>query len=101
MTKTSKQGIREKLRRLNALAAPDGWERDINFDVPWWRFAVIGAFFPAVLLGLRLLTGGGLTLGAWAMILLAGLPLWLIPPLRALYLRRRAHLAQKSEGGES
>ena len=84
-------------RRFNRLANPGGWERDINFDVPWWKAAVTGAFLPVVLIGLHLLSGRPFTPGAVALILLAGLPIWLIPPLRALYLRGRA----RPDGGES
>lgn len=84
------RGWASRWRRFNRLANPDGWERDINFDVPWWKAAVIGTFLSVVLIGLHLLSGRPFTLGAVALFLLAGLPIWLIPPFRALYLRRRA-----------
>ena len=85
-----KGGWAAKWRKFNRIANPDGWGSEINFDIPCSRAAIVGAFLPVVLLGIHLLTGRTLTLGAWTLILLTGLPIWLIPPLRALYLRRRA-----------
>ena len=86
MTKTPKRSLREKLHRINALAAPDGWDRDVNFGLPAWRYWLVGALIGGVFLAIASLDGA-LTATDWILPLLMALPLWLIPPLRARYLR--------------
>lgn|GEM_PF-4320666 len=86
MTKTPKRNFREKLRRLNALANPDGWSHDFNFDRPAWRYVLAGAILGGMFLAGSSLDG---TLSAldWVISLFVALPLCLVSPLRALYLR--------------
>lgn len=81
MTSTNQEPAPPKrswLQRLNQLAAPDGWSSDINFDLPAWRYALVGAILAAVTLGLSALDGT-LPLWDWIIPLLIALPLWLTP----------------------
>ena len=52
----TKRSLREKLRRINALAAPDGWD-EVNFDIPAWRYVLIGAIVGGMFLAISSLDG--------------------------------------------
>ena len=52
----TKRSLREKLRRINALAAPDGWD-EVNFDIPAWRYVLIGAIVGGMFLAISSLEG--------------------------------------------
>lgn len=80
--------IRDRIRRFNELAT-EGWSQDINLDLPLWRYLLVAAFLPAVLIALAYLSNGTLSATNWITVAAFFLIFMLPPILRRLYLRNQ------------
>lgn len=88
--------IRNHIRRLNELAAPDGWSKDINLDLALWRYIIVAATPAALALGIGYLGNRGTLLPEHWITATAIFLVCMAPPiLRRLYLRNQRRRSPK------
>lgn len=89
------------LRRVNEAVAPNGWTRDINLDLPLWRYVVLAIIFTGGFMALAFAARGwsvdNLLPRDWV-VGAAIAAVCLAPPvLRRFYLRRKRFRQQVAD----